>query len=417
MKFITPSIAWNFEIEPIHSIDFHPTRPELAVAGTDSTGENIFLRTWIFHSERLTCDENSRSIVDLKSEMKMVHSQCINIVRFSPQGTFIATGSDDAKIIILEEKYRPKCFGVSEMTWNWGESKIFSGHSKEVYHISWFRDEKYIASSSHDFSVIIWDIKKSRMLQRFDGPTGYVKFVAVDPLSKFVAFFSCDRTLRVYKSSKTKKSIFNIKHCVRKSCGYDLTEEESSDQEEVKKKNELKENENKPEPKATDFLFLPDNFRESIFLRGEWSPDGSLLLVPRAQIQKDEAPSLSVGAYIFSRSDLTVPALFYPLDEPVNIARFCPKFLKTKNDKIFDSDFVFIFALCTYNSIYLYSTNSLYPLMKLQSIHYASITDIAWISSSHLLCSSMDGFITFVVLDKIEGHFDTAIEGYLNRNS
>ena len=44
MKFITPHIAWNFEIESLNSIDFHPSKPELAVVNTDCSGEAVFLR-------------------------------------------------------------------------------------------------------------------------------------------------------------------------------------------------------------------------------------------------------------------------------------------------------------------------------------------------------------------------------------
>lgn len=44
MRFITPHIAWNFEIESLNSVDFHPIKAELAVANTDSSGEAVYLR-------------------------------------------------------------------------------------------------------------------------------------------------------------------------------------------------------------------------------------------------------------------------------------------------------------------------------------------------------------------------------------
>lgn len=45
MKWITPDIAWNYEIEQINSIAFNPTKPmEFAVCATDQSSTNIFLR-------------------------------------------------------------------------------------------------------------------------------------------------------------------------------------------------------------------------------------------------------------------------------------------------------------------------------------------------------------------------------------
>lgn len=44
MRYITPLIAWNYDIDSLNSIDFHPTKSEIAVANADSTGEAVYLR-------------------------------------------------------------------------------------------------------------------------------------------------------------------------------------------------------------------------------------------------------------------------------------------------------------------------------------------------------------------------------------
>lgn len=44
MKVITPNIAWNYEVEPINSIDFRPNTREIAVVGSDSSGEQTYMR-------------------------------------------------------------------------------------------------------------------------------------------------------------------------------------------------------------------------------------------------------------------------------------------------------------------------------------------------------------------------------------
>lgn len=46
MRVITPEIAWHYDHESTTTIDFHPHRNLLVVGGSDSTGQNIYLRVW-----------------------------------------------------------------------------------------------------------------------------------------------------------------------------------------------------------------------------------------------------------------------------------------------------------------------------------------------------------------------------------
>lgn len=44
MDWMTPEIAWNYEMESINSIDFNPLKPvEFAVCSTDQANTGIFL--------------------------------------------------------------------------------------------------------------------------------------------------------------------------------------------------------------------------------------------------------------------------------------------------------------------------------------------------------------------------------------
>ena len=44
MEFLTPELAWTFEVDAIHSVDFSPFGNMLAVGGADSTDEQVFIR-------------------------------------------------------------------------------------------------------------------------------------------------------------------------------------------------------------------------------------------------------------------------------------------------------------------------------------------------------------------------------------
>lgn len=68
---------------------------------------------------------HNKDLAEPLHEIKQGHTKTINIVRYSPDGKYIATGSDDCSIIIWEEKTRPKFFGSAEDIWSWGESRVF----------------------------------------------------------------------------------------------------------------------------------------------------------------------------------------------------------------------------------------------------------------------------------------------------
>lgn len=51
----------------------------------------------------------------------------------------------------------------------WAETKVLNAHSKEVYDLAWL-SEGFLVTGSHDFSVVLWDVTKGRLHQRFDGP-------------------------------------------------------------------------------------------------------------------------------------------------------------------------------------------------------------------------------------------------------
>lgn len=114
---------------------------------------------------------------------------------------------------------------------------FFRFHRKDVLDLQWSTDGAFLLSGSVDNSCIIWDVNKGReenewvlftfwiswqflhhvgwegnvyfsgsVNQILDGHCHYVQGVAWDPLAKFLASLSSDRTCRIYvnKASKTK---------------------------------------------------------------------------------------------------------------------------------------------------------------------------------------------------------------------
>lgn len=215
MKIFTPELAWHYELESTSSIDFHPKSQLLAVAGSDSTGQNIYLRVWEICCEKLKSmkenqefknDQVIQDIFKLVSEISSGHQKTINCVRFSPSGINICTGADDSKVIVWAKRMRPKEFGSLEEIEGWAESRVLTGHGGEVYDVRWFSDEKMIVSASLDYSLIIWDAENGNMKQKLEGHSNYVKGIAIDPLGTHIMSQSTDRSIRIYKKAQNSNT-------------------------------------------------------------------------------------------------------------------------------------------------------------------------------------------------------------------
>ncbi|PNX87428.1 chromatin assembly factor 1 subunit FAS2-like protein, partial [Trifolium pratense] len=112
--------------------------------------------------------------------------------------------------------------------------------------LEWSTDAAYIISGSVDNSCIIWDVNKGTNLQTLDTHAHYVQGVAWDPLGKYIASLSSDRTCRIYINGLSHTWTSGV-IVVMQSTKYHLFHDET----------------------------LPSFFR-----RLAWSPDGSFLLVP-----------------------------------------------------------------------------------------------------------------------------------------
>ena len=74
----------------------------------------------------------------------------------------------------------------------------YSGHSNNVKAVSWSPDGKYIASGSDDKTVHIWDSRKGTLITRYTGHTDVLNVVAWSPNGKYVASGSGDHTVQVW---------------------------------------------------------------------------------------------------------------------------------------------------------------------------------------------------------------------------
>ena len=186
---------------PLMSIDIHPKGSRMATAGNS-------IEIW-----------NMRPILDASSEADPAipkrlayltdHSGAVNVVRFSPCGTYLASGSDDRCIIIYE--LRPgraqAAFGGAAAAHapsveNWRAKEMIRGHNSNVVDLSWSKDSKLLASASYDNKVIIWNISSGKHASQVHAVEhqGFAKGVAWDPLGSYLASQG-DDGVRVWRTS------------------------------------------------------------------------------------------------------------------------------------------------------------------------------------------------------------------------
>ncbi|KAL5220525.1 hypothetical protein ABZP36_025238 [Zizania latifolia] len=390
MRGGTVQINWHDQ-QPVLTLDFHPVSGRLATGGSDHD-----VKIWVIASD----DSGKKLPTATYHSSLSSHSSAVNVLRFSPSGENLASGADGGGIILW--KLHSTDDGES-----WKVHKSFLFHHKDVLDLQWSKNGAFLVSASVDNSCIVWDANKGVVQQKLDGHLHYVQGVAWDPLGQYIASLSSDRTCRIYankpqgKSKNTEKMNFVCQHTLVKA------EHQNHD-------------ESKPTAKAHLFH---DETLPSFFRRLAWSPDGSFLVLP-AGLRKYSSEVINT-AYIMSRRDLSRPAIQLPgASKAIVAVRFCPILFRlrgSQSDGFFKLPYRVIFAVATLDSLYVYDTESVAPILIHAGLHYAAITDIAWSSDAkYLAVSSRDCFCTIIEFENEElgqPHNDSGTKELAERNT
>ena len=153
----------------IYGVDFSPDGTVVASASNDGT-----IRVWDVQTGE-----------EIHPNKFLGHGGPVKDVQFSPDGTRILSASDDKTI----------------RTWNLetGEQeKVFEGHYGQVNSARFNANGTQIVSASGDGSVIVWDAINGIILHRFYGHENVVKFADFSPNGTQIASASDDATVRLW---------------------------------------------------------------------------------------------------------------------------------------------------------------------------------------------------------------------------
>ena len=164
--------------KPIFSIDIHPDGSRFATGGQgDNSGKVVIWNMAPVREENIEKDEN---VPKMLCQMDN-HLACVNCVRWSCNGYYLASAGDDKLIIIWQiNKYGgvSAVFGSGNKVnvEHWRASSTLRGHSGDILDLAWSPDNSWLASCSVDNTIVVWNAKKfPEQISVLRGHSGLVK--------------------------------------------------------------------------------------------------------------------------------------------------------------------------------------------------------------------------------------------------
>lgn len=327
------------------------------------------------------------------------HTGAVTVVRFSPCGRYLASGSDDRVVLIweLDETRAPRqefgsntsggsSFGpgmgllggiggsggsqgaAEQNSETWVARKRLLGHDNDVQDLAWAPDSSILVTVGLDSGIIIWSGSTFEKLKKFDIHQSHVKGVAFDPANKYFATASDDRSVKIirYHHTASNEVSFSVETTI-----------------------------------ASPFKGSP---LSTYYRRCSWSPDGNH--ISAANATNGPVPTVTIINRGTWDSDISLVGH----DAPCEVASFCPRIFCLDQQSVIEGskgngddykNLISVIATAGQDkTLAIWNTSSPRPLLVARNVAEKSITDIAWSGDgSKLYASSLDGTILVASFD------------------
>jgi chromatin assembly factor 1 subunit B len=205
-------MGWHGPKDRILSIDFHPFENEFASAGSDEKrfveeereGTEGCIKFWEIINDGQPIHPDKKNIRILYGLFEA--DKNTNIVRYSPHGGLLASGSDDKCITIWERRENCVSINRSERMMRWSTKGRLMGHTEDVLDLRWTPNSRFIVSAGMDKRIFVWNVEKKYHVKVLDEHEKFVQGIAIDLRFEHIISCSNDRTVKIWKAIKTKKS-------------------------------------------------------------------------------------------------------------------------------------------------------------------------------------------------------------------
>ena len=176
----TELIRFRHAEAAIWSAQFSPDEDMILTAGQDGT-LRLWDRTIEIPSDNAAVSEITQEVISATLESP------VNFAGFSPDGKYIVTASDDARVRL----------------WTWSPLSLvpirqFIGHKDKILQAAFSPDGRLLATASADRTARLWDVETGMERAQFLEHHDWVWFVAFDPTGERLVTTGGDGTARVW---------------------------------------------------------------------------------------------------------------------------------------------------------------------------------------------------------------------------
>lgn len=355
MKLLKPSWV-SHNGKPIFSVDIHPDGTKFATGGQGEDSGKVMI--WNMAPVLREEDEKNESIPKMLCQMDN-HLACVNCVRWSNNGLYLASGGDDKLVMVWKRAAfigPSTVFGSSSKLANveqWRCVTILRHHTGDVMDVAWSPHDVWLASCSVDNTIVIWNARKfPEMVSCLRGHTGLVKGLTWDPVGKYIASQADDHSLKVWRTVDWQ----------------------------------MEANITKPFSECGGTTHV---------LRLSWSPDGQYLV--SAHAMNNSGPT----AQIVERDGWKTNMDFVGHRKAVTVVKFNPKIFKKKQKNGSSPKPSCPYCCCAVGSkdrsLSVWLTSLKRPLVVIHDLFDKSIMDISWtLTGLGMLVCSMDGTVAYL---------------------